>query len=104
LPTLPSRAAAEVLRILLEALGNVEKHADATSITVGARQDQGELEISVADDGRGFELGSADTTRYGLRGMRERAVSIGGTIEIVSEPGAGTRVVVHVPLAGAAAS
>jgi signal transduction histidine kinase len=101
LPTLPSRSAAEVLRILLEALGNVEKHADATSITVSARADGGGLEISVADNGRGFDPGTTGGTRYGIRGMQERAVQIGGRVEITSEPGNGTRVVVRVPLAAA---
>lgn len=86
LPTLPSRAAAEVLRILLEALGNVEKHADATSITVSARADRDDLEISVADNGRGFDPAQTSGTRYGIRGMQERAVQIGGRVEVTSEP------------------
>jgi len=101
LPTLPSRAAAEVLRILLEALSNVEKHADATSITVTATTAGGDLEISVVDNGRGFDPASTRGSRYGIRGMQERAVQIGGRVEIESEPGDGTRVVVHVPLAAA---
>jgi len=99
LPTLPSRAAAEVLRILLEALSNVEKHADATSITVSAKVDAGDLELAVADNGRGFDPARTDGTRYGIRGMRERADQIGGRLEITSEPGDGTRVVVRVPFA-----
>lgn len=103
LPTLPSRSAAEVLRILLEALGNVEKHAGARSITVHARAEQGNLEISVADDGRGFEPGAAGRDHFGIRGMHERAAQIGGRVDIVSAPGSGTRVVVHVPVAAAGA-
>jgi signal transduction histidine kinase len=92
------RAAAEVLRVLVEALANVAKHADATEIRVAVRQVDSTLEVSVADNGAGFVVEAVDGTRYGIRGMRERAALIGGQLEVMSTRGAGTTVVLRVPL------
>jgi signal transduction histidine kinase len=96
-PALPSRTAAELLRVVLEALTNVHKHADATVVRVNAAWDSAAFEIAVTDNGRGFDPGAVDGSSYGVRGMRERAALIGGEIEIVSRPRDGTRVVIRVP-------
>jgi signal transduction histidine kinase len=83
----------ELLRILQEALNNVGKHAEAESVLVTWKVDGGSFELTVSDDGRGFETarGVRDSA-YGLVGMRERADVIGAQLSIDSAPGAGTTV------------
>jgi signal transduction histidine kinase len=83
----------ELLRILQEALTNVDRHADAEHVDVVWDVRGGEFELVIADDGRGFEAakGVRDSA-YGLVGMRERADVIGARLTIDSAPGAGTTV------------
>jgi signal transduction histidine kinase len=75
----------------LEALNNVAKYADASSVEIRLRQSHGELRFQVADDGRGFDT-AAMSDGTGLQGMADRLDAIGGIFEIVSVPGAGTTV------------
>ena len=84
---------ADVFRIAQEALQNALKHANAGRVAVSLRAGDGLL-LEVADDGVGFDPGSADvrSRRLGLTSMEERARRIGGTLEIASTPGAGTTV------------
>jgi signal transduction histidine kinase len=89
----------ELFRIAEEALNNASKHAGATSILVRLREWDGCLELSVADDGRGFDPTVAQGG-VGLVGMRERVEELGGVIEISSRPAEGTEVTVRVPVAG----
>jgi signal transduction histidine kinase len=90
LPLLQER---EMWRIAQEALANVERHAGATAVRVLWRCDGQRALIDVTDNGVGFEQGRAGRLdSYGVLGMRERASSIGATLEIVSAPGRGTRV------------
>lgn len=96
-PVLPSRTAAELLRIVLEALTNVHKHADATLVRVTATWSATTFEVAVADNGMGFEPERSDGSTYGIRGMRERAALIGAEIQIVSRARDGTRVIVRAP-------
>ena len=59
------------------------------------------MTVTVRDDGRGFDPGTVHGPHqghFGLQGMRERAARLGGTVEIQSQPGAGTRIVMGVPL------
>lgn len=83
----------ELLRILQESLNNVAKHADATRVQVLWRIDGGNFELTISDDGRGFEIarGVRDSA-YGLVGMRERADVIGAQLTLESRPGSGTTV------------
>jgi PAS domain S-box-containing protein len=83
-------AGVDLLRVFQEALTNVRRHSAARRVRVelGVRGD--ELHAEVADDGKGFEPGTG--TGIGLTGMRERAVALGGELEVLSEPGKGTRV------------
>jgi signal transduction histidine kinase len=83
-------------RVVQEALSNVVKHAHATKAHVGVAMDDGELRITVADDGRGFEPG-ATTGGFGLLGMRERIDLAGGSLAIGSN-NPGTRVEVSLPV------
>ncbi len=90
---LPVPVENEVLRILQEALTNVERHAKADSVEVTWDVRGGNFELVVADDGRGFDTarGVRDSA-YGLVGMRERADVIGARLTIESRPGQGTQV------------
>lgn len=90
LPMLQER---EMWRIAQEALANVERHSQASAVRVVWRCDGERALIDVTDNGVGFEQGRAGRVdSYGVLGMRERAASIGATLEIVSAPGRGTRV------------
>ena len=101
LPALPSRAEAETLRIVGEALTNVRRHADATVVRVRGGVEGGRLVLEVRDNGRGFDPGSAGDGRFGLAGMRERAAQMGAELEIESAPQQGTRVRLRVPVVAA---
>jgi signal transduction histidine kinase len=96
-------ARVQVLRIVQEALTNTRKHAKAQGVRVSLETWDQQALVRIADDGCGFHLSrllSPDYARYGLRTMRERAQAVGGSLRIESLPGAGTRIIVHVPLAG----
>ena len=78
-------------RIAQEAVTNAERHADATVLRVTWTCNGGAAELEITDDGRGFERGRAGRIdSYGILGMRERAASIGASLDIVSKPGSGT--------------
>lgn len=95
-PTGPaSGGGAEVLRVLREALTNARRHSGAENVRVSLRIEGGDLVAEVADDGRGF--GPETTPGVGRGSMRERAEALGGTLEVESGPGAGTRVRLRVP-------
>ncbi len=81
-------------RIAQEALNNVAKHAGGKQATIALRCAVGRLELSIVDDGRGFDVGSVPPDHLGLGIMRERAESIGATLAIQSEIGRGTQVTV----------
>jgi signal transduction histidine kinase len=90
LPILQER---EMWRIAQEALANVEKHAMAARVRVLWRCNGTAAALEVADDGQGFPVGTAGRLdSYGIMGMRERAASIGATLDVLSAPGKGTRV------------
>lgn len=92
----------QLIRIVQEALSNARKHASAHKVRVTVRERGAQAEITVADDGRGFDpatLASRGDGHFGLEVMRERAESVGGQFQIQSSLGQGTRVVVHMPLA-----
>jgi two-component system sensor histidine kinase DegS len=88
-----------VFRIIQEALHNIIKHAAATHVDLAfARQSEGGWEITIADNGRGFDLEAAATrVGSGLVSMRERAVIIGGTLDLTSRPGYGTKLTLTIP-------
>ena len=80
-------------RVAQEALANVERHAEANAVRIVWRCDGQRALIDVTDNGVGFEQGRAGRLdSYGVLGMRERAASIGASLEILSAPGRGTRV------------
>jgi signal transduction histidine kinase len=104
--TLEPMVGTQLLRIIQETLTNVRKHACARAVHIGLSASDGKAEAVVQDDGEGFDptrLDATEASTFGLRFMRERASEVGGTVEIRSAPGEGTRVVVTVPVRGRAA-
>ena len=96
---LDSRVEREVLRIAQEALSNVLHHARATEAVVELQYASDTLLLMIGDNGVGFTMDDAvgKAGHYGLLGMRERAATIGGVLDIESEPGQGTRIMLRVP-------
>ena len=92
---------ASVYRIAQEALNNVAKHADARSVNVLLDVRGDTLALVVEDDGRGFQHGAIGETRIGLSGMRERAMAVGGSVEIEPTAGGGTTILANIPTTGA---
>jgi signal transduction histidine kinase len=88
-------------RILQEALINVARHAEAKAVSIVFDRSATALKVAVTDNGRGFDIKgvTASSSRLGIQGMRERVAMLGGTISFTSN-GAGTRILVEIPLAG----
>jgi two-component system NarL family sensor kinase len=95
---LPPRVEAGLYRIAQEALTNAARHAAARHIGVGLATQPGQVTLTVEDDGQGFDPGRIPKDRYGLVGLNERVHLLGGTLDLQSSPGEGTRVVVRVAL------
>jgi two-component system sensor histidine kinase UhpB len=84
-------------RLLQESLGNTRKHANAKEIVVGLTGRKDEVELSVSDDGAGFDF--ADHKKgLGLRSMQERVRPLRGRVRIDSQQGRGTTVLINIPL------
>lgn len=81
--------------VIIEALGNVLKHAHATSAWVDFAQDSGTLRVQVRDNGSGFDVGAAP--KRGLIGLQDRVEALGGTMTVTSSHGAGSTVTVSIP-------
>jgi signal transduction histidine kinase/DNA-binding NarL/FixJ family response regulator len=96
---LPGQLAHQLFRVAQEALTNAVRHAGARSVRIGVIHEDGTVAVLVQDDGQGFAADEV-TGSIGLRGMRERARLIGGTLEVDSLAGWGTRVRVSAPLDG----
>ncbi|MCY1358255.1 Sensor histidine kinase LiaS [compost metagenome] len=96
---LPDGKAVGLFRILQEALTNVLRHAEAHSVELRLQQDGDSLVLEVADDGRGFDPAAVGGASFGLVGMRERVLMLGGQLDIASRPGEGTQLTVRIPLA-----
>lgn len=98
LPALSDAKAVGLFRILQEALTNVMRHAQAHTVELTLELAGDELCLTVSDDGVGFVAAEGRPTSFGLVGMRERVLIMGGRLELVSEPGEGTSLVVRVPV------
>jgi signal transduction histidine kinase len=103
---LPAEYEIVLFRIAQEALTNVARHAKASRVTVRLSLSSSQLRMTIEDDGQGFDVAQAALARerehspqgWGLLGIQERASSVGGRCEIVSQPGQGTQIRVAVPL------
>jgi signal transduction histidine kinase len=99
LQNLPAGVPLAAYRTAQEALTNVGKHAGATQVVVDLAISGGVLSLEVSDNGRG--LASADLAKassFGIRGLRERAATVGGWIDLSSRGGEGTTLILSVPL------
>lgn len=95
---IPNTIRITAFRIIQEALNNVVKHADTSQATVMLRRHSENLIVTVEDNGRGFDATQPPPDTGGLSGMKDRAVLAGGTLEIESDPGKGTRISAILPL------
>jgi two-component system, NarL family, sensor histidine kinase UhpB len=85
-------------RIVQEALTNIVRHSGAASARIIARHSSDELQLDISDDGRGMDVARSRREHLGVVGMSERAHMLGGSMEIDSAPGRGTRISVRLPL------
>ena len=102
-PQMQVPAALQVVayRTAQEALTNISKHAQATKVSVELACDADFLTLEVRDDGCGISATAREKSKaFGLRGLAERARTVGGWLDISSQPGAGTSIIVSLPLAG----
>ncbi len=95
-------------RVAQEALTNAAKHAQATQIWMSLKQRDGVLQLSIQDNGIGFDVAgmrirAAHGRGLGLQGMEERLWLVGGQLDITSAPGQGTEICVRIPMSGASA-
>jgi len=95
---LPPAVEVGLYRIAQEALQNALRHAAAARVVLRLETAAERVRLMVQDDGKGFPEGSASTSRFGLVGMQERARLLGGSFQVESSPGAGTRITAEVPL------
>jgi PAS domain S-box-containing protein len=89
-------AGTEILRVIQETLTNARRHSGARNVRVTLRSEGDEIVAEISDDGKGFGPGTAPGV--GLRSMRERAVALGGKLEIESQVGQGTTVRLRAPM------
>ncbi len=89
-----------LFRVAQEALANVARHSGASRVEVDLVYDADRLTLRIADDGRGFDSTKRSQEGFGLQSMSERLEKLGGSVNVESAPGEGTRVVCVCPLAG----
>jgi signal transduction histidine kinase len=99
---LSSEAELILYRALQEGLANVVRHAEASRIDITLRHTPQMVQLTVTDDGIGFTPSAVRAGAMGLTGMRERALSVGGTLQVDSAPGQGSRLEIALPGEGAA--
>jgi len=98
LHALASNVRHHLFLVAKETLNNIVKHAKAQSVEIKIGISDSTLQLTIVDDGQGFELGSEGRDANGLRNMRERMAEIGGEYCIESRPGEGTRVLMQLLL------
>jgi signal transduction histidine kinase len=100
----PLAPAAELVayRLVQEAVTNIAKYAQARRVWITLAEGGGGVELTVRDDGIGFDVAAMPRSGYGLVGMRFRVEAEHGTLAVLSAPGQGTRIVMTLPAASAA--
>jgi signal transduction histidine kinase len=95
---LGAKQSINLYRIFQEAVTNVARHAKATSVKVALRKEHGDLVLEIEDNGIGISANAHQITHsFGLMGMRERAILLGGTVEFSGVEGKGTTILVRIP-------
>ena len=99
---LPPAVEIALYRAAQEALSNVARHAGASRATIEIQHMEREVVCRIQDDGCGFNperaLAPGERPGFGLDGLRERMAMLGGALEVSSQPGRGTELVMHIPL------
>lgn len=97
---LPTELETVVFRTVQEALTNAARHSGATAVAITVTHATGKLFVEITDRGCGFDVAARLASResIGLIGLRERAALVGGTVEIYSKPGQGSRILAEFPL------
>ena len=95
---LPRGIENHLFRIVQEALSNALRHAKATKLSLKLHCQGETMRLLIQDNGVGFDLNERKQTSYGLASMRERVNEIGGTLNIITAPGKGTKIDIRVPL------
>ena len=102
-PRIDDASSTVLFRVVQECLTNAARHAGAGHVGIELRRRGGWLRLAVRDDGRGFDREKIRLhSGFGLMGMRERVLALGGTVRIESAPGEGTAVLIRIPLQGEA--
>jgi two-component system sensor histidine kinase UhpB len=97
LPTLSPEVELAIYRVAQESLTNVSRHAEASRVQISLERGSGSVVLRVLDDGRGFNVNAPPSGHGGLRGMRERAVLVGGALAIKEGRAGGVEVRLEVP-------
>lgn len=101
LPPIEDTLTTGVYRVVQEALTNVARHSEATCVEVALQLNDGELQVEIADNGKGLDQAMlVHPESLGILSMQERARILGGKITITGYPGKGTRVILRAPLRG----
>lgn len=96
---MPSDIKTALFRIFQESLTNIARHAEAKVVNVKLSIIDDFITLTIVDDGKGFDMGVADQKRtFGILGMKERSLALGGEYTIESKPGKGTVVKVSIPV------
>jgi two-component system NarL family sensor kinase len=95
---LPVRLEVGLYRIAQEALTNIARHAGASEVSIELATTPAEVRLIIEDDGQGFDPADVPPGRYGLIGLNERTKLLGGSLQLKSCPGTGTRIEVAIPL------
>ncbi len=88
---IPSKVEQTLLRIVQEALSNVARHSNATQVTISLTSTEQRAELSLTDNGQGFQIEQMEGRGVGLLSMRERMQELGGSFSLTSSPGHGTQ-------------
>jgi two-component system sensor histidine kinase UhpB len=96
-PEIDQNIALCIFRVAQEALGNAVKHSNADHVWIDLTGRPSSVALTIADDGKGFDVDSLPNAGLGLMSMTERVESVGGVLEIQATPASGTRLTVTVP-------
>ena len=95
---LDDERATAIFRIAQESITNVTRHADAKEVRISLSRQGSDYVLEIVDDGKGFVSEVSGKKTFGLMGIRERVLMLGGAVDIASAPGQGTRVTVRIPV------
>lgn len=96
--SVPPQLVKTLYRIVQEALTNISKHARATNVKIDISTTSENVRLAIEDNGRGFKPDPETMTGFGLRGMQERVMAVGGVLHLKTELGAGCQIAVELPL------